>query len=62
MNHKKACKIRFCCKYPAVGVPVSSVIFKLVKKVQSAGSFLDKEFARQNAVLTEENMTELEPD
>jgi inhibitor of nuclear factor kappa-B kinase subunit alpha len=55
----KSCKRRFLRKYPGVRVPASSTIFKLVKKVRSTGSVLDKKYSRQNAVLTEEVLDEI---
>jgi hypothetical protein len=38
--------------------PGSSTILRFVKKVCSIGSFLDKKYIRQNAVLTEEMLDE----
>jgi hypothetical protein len=49
----KSRKIGFNRKYHGVRVPDLSAIFKLVKEVRSSGSFLDKEYSRKNAVLTE---------
>jgi hypothetical protein len=49
---------RFCRRYPGVRIPASSMILRLVKKVRSTGSFLDKKYIRQNAVLTEETPDE----
>jgi hypothetical protein len=37
---------------PGVHVPASSTIFKLVEKVLTAGSSLDKECSKQKATLT----------
>jgi hypothetical protein len=52
-------KRRFCHRYPDVHIPASSTILRLVKKVHSTGSFLDKKYTRQNAVLTEETHDEI---
>lgn len=38
----------FCHKYPGMQVSASSVIFKLVQKVCSAGLFLDKKYLIQH--------------
>jgi hypothetical protein len=54
----KSCKRRFCHRYPGVRTPASSTILRLVKKVRSTGSLLDKKYTRQNAVLTEETLDE----
>jgi hypothetical protein len=35
------------------------MIFELVKKLQSAGSVLDKKYTKQNAVLTEEMLDKI---
>jgi hypothetical protein len=50
----KSCERKFRRRYPGVRIPASSTILRLVKKVHSTGSFLDKKYTRQNAVLTEE--------
>jgi hypothetical protein len=50
------CEIRFCHKYPGGRVLASSTISKLVN---SAGSFLDKKYTRQNAVLSGGNVSEI---
>jgi hypothetical protein len=50
----KLCKRMFCHKCVGVRVPASSVVFELVKTVCSTGSFIDKKYAIQNAVLMEE--------
>jgi hypothetical protein len=42
-----------------VGVPALSGISELVKKVHSAGSFLDKKCSRSNDVLTKEKLHEI---
>jgi hypothetical protein len=55
----KLCKRRFCHRYPGVRIPASSTILRLVKKVCSIGSFLDKKYTRQNAVLTEEMLDKI---
>jgi hypothetical protein len=55
----KSCKRRFCHRYPGVCIPASSTILRLVKKVCSTGSFLDKKYTRQNAVLSEETLDEI---
>jgi hypothetical protein len=55
----KSCKRRFRRRYPGVRIPASLMIFRLVKKVRSTGSFLDKKYTRQNAVLTEETLDEI---
>jgi hypothetical protein len=55
----KSCKTRFRRRYPGVRIPASSAILRLVKKVRSTGSFLDKKYTRQNAVLTEETFDEI---
>jgi hypothetical protein len=55
----KSCKRRFRCWDPGVRIPASSTILILVKKVHSTGSFLDKKYTRQNAVLTEETLDEI---
>jgi hypothetical protein len=52
----KLCKTRFRHRYPGVRIPASSTILRLVRKVRSTGSFLDKKNTRQNAVLTEETL------
>jgi hypothetical protein len=52
-------KRRFRHRYPGVRTPASSTILSLVKKVRSTGSFLDKKYTRQNAVLTEETPDEI---
>jgi hypothetical protein len=54
----KSCKRRFRRRYPGVLIPASSTILRLVKKVRSTGSFLDKKCTRQNSVLTEETLDE----
>jgi hypothetical protein len=59
---KKSCKSgkrRFRRRYPGVCIPASSTILRLVKTVRSTGSFLDKKYTRQNAVLTEETLDEI---
>lgn len=48
----KSCKRQFRPKYPGVCISASSTIFKLVT-VCSIGPFLDKKYAKQNAVLNE---------
>jgi hypothetical protein len=40
----KSCKRRLCHRYPGVRIPASSTILRLVKKVRSTGSFLDKKY------------------
>jgi transposase len=55
----KSCKRRFHRRYPGVRIPASSTILRLVKKVRSTGSFLDKKYTRQNAVLTDETLDEI---
>jgi hypothetical protein len=50
----KLCTRRFRRRYPGVHIPATSTILRLVKIVHSTGSFLDKKYIRQNAVLTEE--------
>jgi transposase len=55
----KSCERRFRCRYPGIRIPTSSTILRLVKKVRSTGSFLDKKYTRQNAVLTEETLDEI---
>jgi hypothetical protein len=55
----ESCKRRFRCRYPGVRIPAASAILRLVKKVRSTGSFLDKKYTRQNAVLTEEALDEI---
>jgi hypothetical protein len=55
----RSCKRRFCHRYPDVRIPASSTILRLVKKVRSSRSFLDKKYTRQNAVLTEEMLDEI---
>jgi hypothetical protein len=55
----KSCKRRFRRRYPCVHIRASSTILRLVKKVCSAGSFLDKKYTRQNAVPTEETLHEI---
>jgi hypothetical protein len=50
-NSYKSCERRFRRRYPGVRIPTSSTILRLVKKVRSTGSFLDKKYTRQNAVL-----------
>jgi hypothetical protein len=55
----KACRSRFRRRYPGVRIPASSTILRLVRKVRSTGSFVDKKYARQNAVLTEETLGEV---
>jgi hypothetical protein len=55
----KSCKRRFRRRYPGVRIPDSSTILRFVKKVLSTGSFLDKKYTRQNAVLTEETLDEI---
>jgi hypothetical protein len=54
----KSCERRFRHRYPGVRIPASSTILRLVKKVRSTGSFLDKKYTTQNAVLTEETLDE----
>jgi hypothetical protein len=54
----KSYKRRFHHRYPGVRIPASSTILRLVKKVCSTGSLLDKKYTRQNAVLTEETLDE----
>jgi hypothetical protein len=56
----KSCKRRVHHRYPGVRIPASSTILRLVKKVRSTGSFLDKKYTRQNAVLTKETLDEIE--
>jgi hypothetical protein len=55
----KSCKRRFPRRYPGVCITASSTILSLVKKLLSTGSFLDKKYTRQNAVLTEETLDEI---
>jgi hypothetical protein len=55
----KSWKRRFRHRYPGVRIPPSSTILRLVKKVRSTGSFLDKKYTRQNAVLTEETLDKI---
>jgi hypothetical protein len=55
----KSWKRRFRRRYPGVRIPASSTTLRLVKKVRSTGSFLDKKCTRQNAVLTEETFDEI---
>jgi hypothetical protein len=55
----KSCERRFRRRHPAVRIPALSTILRLVKKVRSSGSFLDKKYTRQNAVLTEETLDEV---
>jgi hypothetical protein len=55
----KSCKRRFHRRYPGVCIPASSAILRLVKKVRSAGSFVNKKYTRQNAMLTEETLDEI---
>jgi hypothetical protein len=55
----KSCKRWFRRRYPGVRIPASSTILRLVEKVRSTGSFLDKKCTRQNAVLTEETLDEI---
>jgi hypothetical protein len=55
----KLCKRRFRHRYPGVRIPASATILRLVKKVRSTGSFLDKKYTRQNAVLTKEMLDEI---
>jgi hypothetical protein len=50
----------FCHRYPGVRIPASSTILRLVKKVCSTGSFLDKKYTKQNAVLPEEILDKTE--
>jgi hypothetical protein len=45
---------------PGAGVPATLTAFELVNKVRSTGSFLDKKYARQNTVLTDEKLDETE--
>jgi hypothetical protein len=45
---QKLRKRMFRRKYSGTRVPASSMIFKLVKEVRSNGSFLDKNYSRQN--------------
>jgi hypothetical protein len=45
-----------------VPIPPPSVIFKLVKKVCSTESFLDKKYTRQIALLTEEKLDKIKAD
>jgi hypothetical protein len=52
-------KRRFRHRYPGVRIPASSMILRLVKKVRSTGSFLNKKYTRQNAVLNEEMLDEI---
>jgi hypothetical protein len=54
----KSCKRRFCHRHPGVRTAASSTILKLVKKVHLTGSFFDKKYTRQNALLTEETLDE----
>jgi hypothetical protein len=46
-------------RYPGVRIPASSTILRLVKKVLSTGSFLDKKCTGQNAAVTEERLNEI---
>jgi hypothetical protein len=55
----KSCKRRFRHRFPGVRIPASSTIFRLMKKVHSTGSFLDKNYTRQNNVLAEETLDEI---
>jgi nitrogen-specific signal transduction histidine kinase len=54
----KSSKRRFRRGYLGVLISASSTILRLVKKVRSTGSFLDKKYTRQNTVLTEETLDE----
>jgi hypothetical protein len=51
---------RFRRRYPGVRIPASSIILRLVEKVRSTGSFSNKKYTRQNAVLTKETLDENE--
>jgi hypothetical protein len=55
----KWCERRFRRKNPGVRIPASSTMLRLVKKERSTGSFLDKKYTTQNAVLTEETLDEI---
>jgi hypothetical protein len=55
----ESCKRKFRRRYPGVRIPASSTILRLVKKVRSTGSLLDKKYTRQNAVLTEETLDKI---
>jgi hypothetical protein len=55
----KSCKRMFRRRYLGVRSPASSTILRLAKKVRSSGSFLDKKYTRQNAMLTEEMLDEI---
>jgi hypothetical protein len=54
----KSWKRRFRRRYPGVRIPASSTILRLMIKVLSTGSFLDKKYTIQNDVLTEETLNE----
>jgi hypothetical protein len=54
----KSWKRRFCHRYPGVRIPLHQRFWDWWKKVRSTGSFLDKKYTWQNAVLTEETLDE----
>jgi hypothetical protein len=58
-NPINSVKEGFAGRYPGVRIPASSTILILVKKVRPTGSFLDKKYTRQNAVLTEETLDKI---
>jgi hypothetical protein len=55
----RRCRRKFCRKYPGNTVPSTRGIHKLIDKVRSTGSLLDKKPARKRRVLTEEKLDEI---
>jgi hypothetical protein len=50
----RKCRREFHCKFPGISVPSTTGIHKLINKVMSTGSLLDKKPAKNCRVLTEE--------
>jgi hypothetical protein len=50
------CKKWFYHKHYGIGVPSSLMVFECIKKVHSTWSFLNKNYNRENALVTEEKL------
>jgi hypothetical protein len=64
MNHVKCgfarnCCRKFCCKFPGITVPSIAGTYKLINKVRSTRSLLDKKPAKNRHVPTEEEIDKI---
>jgi hypothetical protein len=55
----RKCRRKFCRKFPGVTIPSTTGIHKLIYKVRSTGSVLDKKPAKKCRVLTKEKLDEI---